>query len=1290
MIENSSSTEQQNCLHAWYKINENGGGTLYNAARVWESAPITVNTSKCTWGAGPHPGQYGLQSATGVWGAGSRTCESLGLNSGYGSWSISGWVNLAAITNYESSWVFYIANGGNMIGLTATGVSVTAGDVMLTPMFFATDSTGGRQISVAGYPNSTWHHFFFVYDHTRKNMSVYWDGAFWKQWTATTTNPAVFTHTTMFTFWSHKGMVADWRFYNRALTDEQRATVRNDAALNYDPCEAMSSSSSPSSSSSSSPSSSSTEVKTDACLVRYYTFDDVGTSSTTCKDISVANRTGVFVTSLGWPLPSYIAGRFGSGVELKGRGPVHINIQTGDLPDGNEPRSVCFWVDFKPPAPNAQHTIFKYGGLGSLPQPQDVGMAVYMYDTANGRLVEFHVGVANVSGTYSSTLTGWQHFACVYNPVSGAMQVYMNGQLLTSGVASPSDVNTAYPENAQIGDFAGSIDDFQLYRRALTADEVLAIYAGGSACGGDLGMCVLRDYSMTTGNLASGTLKDLGNYYTPAPVVGSPYFLGNAVITGKTLPYVPRSWNGSTGFKTGYWVCGNRAMPIGNRSFTLSFWADNKQTTNLVAYDQYLYRYGSETAGQDVVALYIKTNTSNTLCLKLGDSAAAPDERVATTLLGWHHYVITYDENTYQYRLYADGDILINGNLGRPLNLMPNPSTSYLQSAILYNCRSVHMAAVKMFSVVLTDQQIADMFHDVTYTPDCATMVLDKSSSSSSTLGTSSASSLTNDEACRTLCGECCFRFRMTVGSSTQFAGDYVFDRDHQGCVWNTVVAPAGITGFIAITGTVWSMVLRNDQHQVVWYAQNCAICPQGTADEWTLGANTTSSLGETPTIDAMTQEHCNDESYGGVNSMSESSNNTTSGPDTSCGFYVLRVGYGTLHSESFDPFVGFSEDEMAVYLQYTAVSAKTQFTIFDASGAIIWQSYCDVVPNPLIKGLRITRAQSPLTVEVASNCDDAPNAYGAWTYRFFCEKVATGCPDIVGCPEGYEIDIANTAPGAGQTAGCFNGTITLTRIGEPNYVSNVDSPHAGRLFCDGRNWFLVVSYTAADGCQAACDLIFTAPSQRFLCPPTAIDQWSLVLPNPCIPQGSNIAPPSIVAIRVVNPMGPDWPPYIEPPYVLPDPTDPPEPVDPPCVTSSSRCVPVGAYPGGDPCYGNKTKCYQCGKMSVTISGAGDLNGTYTCNWGGGCHWGGSSTVTIGETTWTVGVGIMTMSCIGDFVINVSLSGAPDAKGRIMLMRGLRFDSCPSRGQCPDGLTYTCTYAGFGPCPTATVAKVAE
>jgi hypothetical protein len=108
--------------------------------------------------------------------------------------------------------------------------------------------------------------------------------------------------------------------------------------------------------------------------------------------------------------------------------------------------------------------------------------------------------VMDVSGTPHTLMTAndvlqtdqWQHVALTYDKISGLMAIYVNGSVVVSNYIGTVTPRTTYPEyHLNIGrrtgqvvglndTYSGGLDELSLYKRALTAGEIQAIFHAGS------------------------------------------------------------------------------------------------------------------------------------------------------------------------------------------------------------------------------------------------------------------------------------------------------------------------------------------------------------------------------------------------------------------------------------------------------------------------------------------------------------------------------------------------------------------------------------------------------------------------------------------------------------------------------------------------------------------------------------------------------------------------------------------------------------------------------------------
>jgi hypothetical protein len=110
---------------------------------------------------------------------------------------------------------------------------------------------------------------------------------------------------------------------------------------------------------------------------------------------------------------------------------------------------------------------------------------------------------------YDTPLTNWTHIAVVY--IGQQPRLYVNGTLARTGLVSThlSYPSTCLGESGKgYGYYAGLLDEFSIYNRALTATEVLSIYNARSAgkCGSSNGPPYLMSQPRSVPAVTGGTV----------------------------------------------------------------------------------------------------------------------------------------------------------------------------------------------------------------------------------------------------------------------------------------------------------------------------------------------------------------------------------------------------------------------------------------------------------------------------------------------------------------------------------------------------------------------------------------------------------------------------------------------------------------------------------------------------------------------------------------------------------------------------------------------------------------
>lgn len=179
-----------------------------------------------------------------------------------------------------------------------------------------------------------------------------------------------------------------------------------------------------------------------------------------------------------------VAGKIGNAVRLCGNG-EYVSLPSG-IVSGLNDFTISAWVN--PSQSTGWQRVFDFG----------TGTSTYMFLTtsAGGGPVRFAItnsgagGEQQISGTGRLPLNTWSHVAVTLSGHTGTL--YVNGQAVgtnTNMTLTPASLGATnqnwigrsqYPADPYLN---GSVDDFQIYSRALTSTEVAALASGQPGAG---------------------------------------------------------------------------------------------------------------------------------------------------------------------------------------------------------------------------------------------------------------------------------------------------------------------------------------------------------------------------------------------------------------------------------------------------------------------------------------------------------------------------------------------------------------------------------------------------------------------------------------------------------------------------------------------------------------------------------------------------------------------------------------------------------------------------------------
>jgi hypothetical protein len=146
---------------------------------------------------------------------------------------------------------------------------------------------------------------------------------------------------------------------------------------------------------------------------------------------------------------------------------ISATFNSNTLDAGNV-HSICMWI--KPNAIQSSYkSLFQCGQASN-----DSSTGVFL---VNGRVAFLHFG-SNLESDYLVEVDKWYFITCTYSP---GRKIYVNSQFVTSDSYSALNISNfsaklgANLSNAEL--FNGSIANYRLYDRALSADEIWEIYS---------------------------------------------------------------------------------------------------------------------------------------------------------------------------------------------------------------------------------------------------------------------------------------------------------------------------------------------------------------------------------------------------------------------------------------------------------------------------------------------------------------------------------------------------------------------------------------------------------------------------------------------------------------------------------------------------------------------------------------------------------------------------------------------------------------------------------------------
>jgi len=213
----------------------------------------------------------------------------------------------------------------------------------------------------------------------------------------------------------------------------------------------------------------------DSSLVIYYSFDEVGDI---VADQSGKGHDGVVVGEV----TAEANGMYGGAANFANGG--YLDLDGPSIPAEDIPTSamtLAAWINMA--NTGGDHEIFNARASDETwvihPEPKSSGDIRWLLRSYGGATI-FQIRAGTI------TWDEWLHFAGTYDKESGKAALYINGELIEELVVeNPVDIAGDWGMGARVGltidngrPFTGLMDEFRMYTRALSQDDVMAIIQG--------------------------------------------------------------------------------------------------------------------------------------------------------------------------------------------------------------------------------------------------------------------------------------------------------------------------------------------------------------------------------------------------------------------------------------------------------------------------------------------------------------------------------------------------------------------------------------------------------------------------------------------------------------------------------------------------------------------------------------------------------------------------------------------------------------------------------------------
>ena len=316
--------------------------------------------------------------------------------------------------------------------------------------------------------------------------------------------------------------------------------------------------------------------------------------------------------------------------------------------------------------------------------------SVILYTTGSNTLGAAFYGTTAISYPVGTMTSRWFHLLLIH--INGNLQFYVNGQFIGSAIgtfAQSGFMIGGGGKTQNSNTYAGYIDDFRIYNRALTPPEIA--YLAGNAI-----YPSIQTYNQAAYFPFDGALTDAsGNGVTLTPTGTMQYVSG---VTGTQALYFANEANVTAGTAAVNYL--RNTSYVFPTTFTVSFWFQSTIASSSI--DKFIFITNTASAYlTSSIGLFI--STINEVRCTFYTAVGSTGYKITTNV--WYNAIITYNNGTLS--MHINGNLIgsVSGTIAQSGFMLGNTGTTVLQPFAGY------IDDFRIFNTALTQSQVTALYY---------------------------------------------------------------------------------------------------------------------------------------------------------------------------------------------------------------------------------------------------------------------------------------------------------------------------------------------------------------------------------------------------------------------------------------------------------------------------------------------------------------------------------------------------------------------------------------------------